>query len=179
MADLGPANGSLTVHTSRQGMAARAGHDLVIDVERWDATLDASGLNGTIDASSLAVREGHGGVKALSDSDKAEIKKNLAEKVLKTAQNPQIAFASDPLSAPPDGAWTVNGRLTLVGVTNPIEMAVAVTSTDSEVLLTTSVTIVQSQFGIKPFSAMLGALKVADAVELRGEARIAKADWPF
>jgi polyisoprenoid-binding protein YceI len=179
MVDLGPSNGSLTIHTSRQGMAARAGHDLVIDVERWRATLDASGLNGTIEAGSLAVREGHGGVKALSASDKTEIQKNLNEKILRTAQNPHIAFASGPLSAPGDGIWTVNGQLTLVGVTNPVAIPVTLASSDSEVTLTASVTIVQSQFRIKPYSGLMGALKVADAVEIRAQARIPKADWPF
>ena len=34
-----------------------------------------------------------------------------------------------------------------------------------------SVTITQSDFGIKPYSAMMGALKVADDVEIRAEAR--------
>jgi hypothetical protein len=35
--------------------------------------------------------------------------------------------------------------------------------------LTGSMTIVQSQFGIKPFSAMMGALKVKDEVEINLE----------
>ena len=37
---LGPENGTLTVRTGRGGAAAKAGHDLVIEVERWSATLD-------------------------------------------------------------------------------------------------------------------------------------------
>jgi polyisoprenoid-binding protein YceI len=179
MAQLEPSNGSLTVHTGRQGMAARAGHDLVLEVERWNGTLDSSALKGTIDADSIVVREGTGGVKPLSDSDKADIQKNLREKVLKTAQNPQITFESGPLSPPGDGTWRINGRLTLAGVTNPIELVVSVASTDAEVTLTTSVQIRQTQFGIKPYSGLMGALKVADDVELRGEARIPKSDWPF
>jgi polyisoprenoid-binding protein YceI len=160
-------------------MAARAGHDLDIGVDRWSATLDPSGLKATIDATSLTVLEGRGGVKPLSDKDKADIKKTLDEKILKTAQNREITFESGPLTSPSDGAWTVSGRLTLVGVTNPVEVPVTVATGDSEVTLSASVTVVQTQFGIKPYTGLMGALKVADPVEIRAEARVPKADWPF
>ena len=36
----GPANAELTVHTARTGAAAKAGHDLVIEVTAWEATLE-------------------------------------------------------------------------------------------------------------------------------------------
>lgn len=179
MAELGPANGSLTVHTGRQGMAAKAGHDLIIEVQQWNATLDASGLKATVDPGSMVVREGTGGVKALSESDKADIQKNLAEKVLKLAQNPQITFESDPVGDTGSRIWRIDGRLTLVGVTMPVQIPVTVEPGDSAVKLSSSVQLVQSQFGIKPYSAMMGALKVADPVEVRVEARIPAADWSF
>jgi hypothetical protein len=37
---LGPDRASLHVRTYREGMAAKAGHDLVIEVTRWDATVE-------------------------------------------------------------------------------------------------------------------------------------------
>lgn len=37
---LGPHNTTLQVKTSRHGAAAMAGHNLVIDVTSWEATLD-------------------------------------------------------------------------------------------------------------------------------------------
>ena len=36
---LGPERGTLSVHTKRGGAAAKAGHDLVIEVGSWSATL--------------------------------------------------------------------------------------------------------------------------------------------
>ena len=36
---LGPADGTLSVRTGRTGAAAKAGHDLVIHVTAWEATL--------------------------------------------------------------------------------------------------------------------------------------------
>ena len=38
--NFGPDNGSLKIRTRRTGGAAKAGHDLVIEVESWQATLD-------------------------------------------------------------------------------------------------------------------------------------------
>jgi polyisoprenoid-binding protein YceI len=169
----------VTVHTGRAGMAAKAGHDLNIDVGQWSGTLDGSGLKATLDVASLAVRDGTGGIKPLTDKDKADIKKTLDEKILKTAQNPQITFESGPIADPASTSWRLDGRLTLVGVTNPIQIPVTVEAGNEETKLTASVQVVQSQFRIKPYSGMMGALKVADPVEIRAEVRIPAADWPF
>ena len=40
---LGPDNASLVVETGRTGAAAKAGHDLTIDVTSWEATLEIGG----------------------------------------------------------------------------------------------------------------------------------------
>ena len=37
---LGPGDGTLTVRTGKAGAAAKAGHDLVIEVTRWEASLE-------------------------------------------------------------------------------------------------------------------------------------------
>ena len=36
---LGPDNGRIVIRTFREGLGARAGHDLVIDVTRWSGEL--------------------------------------------------------------------------------------------------------------------------------------------
>ena len=55
---LGPENASLQVKTYREGMAAKVGHDLVIEVTRWDATVDLTTSTVELDADprSLEVR---------------------------------------------------------------------------------------------------------------------------
>nr|BFE82755.1 hypothetical protein GCM10020093_053560 [Planobispora longispora] len=80
---LGPASGRLLVKTTRTGLGAKAGHDLTIGVTRWrgDATLDpadpaASSVTVEVDAVSLKVLEGNGGVKPLTGSDRDEIEKS-------------------------------------------------------------------------------------------------------
>ena len=56
-------------------MAARGGPRSRLRRPAWSGTLDASGLKGTVDRGSMVVREGTGGVKALSEKDKADIQK--------------------------------------------------------------------------------------------------------
>ena len=76
---LGPENGALSVRTGRTGAAAKAGHDLLIDVTAWQATVEVgedpaqSSIVLHADATSLRVREGAGGMQALGDDDKASI----------------------------------------------------------------------------------------------------------
>jgi len=78
----GPELGRLLVHTTRTGLGAKAGHDLTIEVTRWHgrATVDPatpanSSVTVEVDADSFEVRTGTGGVKPLSDADRAEIHK--------------------------------------------------------------------------------------------------------
>jgi hypothetical protein len=37
---LGPDNGRVVLKTGRQGIAARAGHDLTIEITRWSAQVE-------------------------------------------------------------------------------------------------------------------------------------------
>src|SRR4051794_1567228 len=85
---LGPDDASLQVRTYREGVAAKAGHDLVIVVTRWDATVEVTdepgGWSVTLhaDPHSLEVREGLRGVEPLTDKDRGEIRKTIDAKVL-------------------------------------------------------------------------------------------------
>ncbi len=87
-ARFGPDNASLQVRTYREGVAAKAGHDLILAVTRWDATLEAGGVPAqwtmslNADPRSLEVREGLRGVKPLTHRDRDEIRKNIDGKVL-------------------------------------------------------------------------------------------------
>ena len=74
---LGPENGTLSVRTGRKGAAAKAGHDLLIRVTAWDATIEVGdGIAISLDAdpTSLRVLEGTGGMQALDDDDRDNIR---------------------------------------------------------------------------------------------------------
>jgi polyisoprenoid-binding protein YceI len=171
---LGPDSGSLTVNTYREGVAAKVGHDLVIAVARWDATVDVSddgnisSVAMNVDPRSLEVREGHRGVKPLTDKDRVDIRKNIDEKIL---GGRPIEFRSNGVQAG-SGAVTVEGELTMGGTTRPVS---AQLSLGPDGGITGTIPLVQSNWGIKPYRGLMGALKVRDDVEIVIDARLPSA----
>ena len=77
------------MQTRRGGAAAKAGHDLDIEVTAWEATLEigedpeSTRAELTADATSLRVRTGTGGMQALGDDDKDSIHQTIDDEVLK------------------------------------------------------------------------------------------------
>ncbi len=168
---IGPENGRLTINTYKAGMGAKVGHDLVLEARRWSGTVEvdpadpsACSVQVTIDARSFEVVQATGGVKALSDKDSADIRKNMEDKVLQTSRFPEITFRSTQVSP-----TAITGDLTIVGNTRPVTLDMSVQDGAGDTTLTGRTTITQSAFGIKPFSAMMGALKVKDDVDMQVE----------
>jgi len=163
----GPENATLSVRTCRTGAAAKAGHDLLIHVTAWRATLEVGEGARPIsvaldaDAASLRVREGKGGMQALSDDDRANIEETIDSEVLKRQP---IEFRSTSARIAQDGRTiAVQGELTLVGTTRPVALELSVDGNGS---LSGRVTVKQTEWGIKPYSTLFGALKVVDEVEV-------------
>jgi polyisoprenoid-binding protein YceI len=168
---LGPENGSLNVKTYRAGMAQKAGHDLILDVTSWNAsvTIDDNSqctVELNADPTSLRVIDGTGGAKALSDKDREDIKNNIDKKVLK---GQAITFRSSGVSLNGAGTVPVNGEVEMGGTTRPVNFQLDV-GADGQVKGT--VPLVQSEWGIKPYTALMGALKVRDDVEVVLDARL-------
>jgi len=164
---LGPSDGRLVLRTFREGLAAQIGHDLVLEFTVWsaEATLPeaagGAGLEVRIDLTSLRALEGTGGVKPLSDRDKRDIVGN-ARKALDTAHYPDAVFRSASFT-PTDDGGVFDGTLTLHGAERPLRLAVTRTGDGR---LRGRATVRQTEHGIKPYTAFLGALKLRDAVEI-------------
>lgn len=169
--ELGPQHGAIRVHTYREGAASMVGHNLIIAVEVWDGrvTITADGTPAAVelnaDSTSMKVLDGHQGVKPLSDKDRREIAKTIEAKVLRGAP---IVFRSDAVQTQ-DGTVTVSGALTLVEVTRPATFDLQL---GSDGRLQGTVALVQSEWGIKPYKAMLGALRVRDDIEIALDVRL-------
>jgi polyisoprenoid-binding protein YceI len=170
---LGPADGTLTVRTGKAGAAAKAGHDLVIEVTSWRATLDlAEGAEPaavalTADARSLKVRSGTGGIGPLGDEERASIEQSIDDDVLRGGA---IEFRSRTVDVAPGGDGVrVEGDLDLLGTSAPIAFDLAA---GDDGRLTGRTRIRQTDWGIKPFSALFGTLKVADEVEVGIDAKL-------
>ena len=158
------------MRTARKGAAAKAGHDLVIEVTSWSATLELaddpaqSSLELDADAGSLKVREGTGGVMELGDDDRREIEQNIDDEVL--GRHP-VEFRSTTVEGDGD-RLRVRGDLTLAQRTNPVEFELGL---GADGAISGSATLTQSDWGIKPYTALFGALKVADEVKVEVEGR--------
>jgi polyisoprenoid-binding protein YceI len=170
---LGPDDAKLMVHTRKAGAAAKAGHNLLIDVNSWNATIEvpedpaSTSLRLSADSGSLEVIKGEGGIQALGDEEKASIKQSIAEEILKGGT---IEFHSTSVEAGADGApLQVHGELDLLGTSRPLTFEL---NADADGRLTGSATVKQTDFGIKPYSALFGTLKVVDEVVVEFDGRL-------
>ena len=148
-------------------MGAKLAHDLILSPSQWSGTMNvdadnpaASSASLSIDARSIQILEAVGGMKSLSDKDRRDIAKNIDEKVLDTGKFSTLTFESTSVSgAEPN--FNVAGNMTIKGTTRPVNVALNVNG--SQVAARTSIS--QKDFGIKPFSAMMGAIKLRDDVD--------------
>jgi polyisoprenoid-binding protein YceI len=163
---LGPDDATLSVHTGRSGAAAKAGHDLVMHATVWAGTLvlaedpAKTTVELSVAATSLRVQKGTGGMQALGDDDKDNIHQTIDDEVL---ERQDIVFRSRAVSGDAGGPLKVEGDLTLAGTTNPV--AFDLTLGDDGTLAATA-RLAQTDWGMKPYSALFGALKVADEVDV-------------
>jgi polyisoprenoid-binding protein YceI len=169
---LGPENGTLSVRTKKGGAIAKAGHDLLIRVTDWSATLDVgedgapTAIELTADSRSMQVLEGTGGLTSLGEDERTGIAQTINEDVLKGTQ---ITFRSTDLTTEPGGdRVSVRGELELVGRGHPVTFELA---TDGS-RMTGTATLTQSHWGIKPYSALFGTLKVLDDVAVEVDAQL-------
>ena len=157
---IGPSNGSLKVKTGKEGAAAKMGHNLTLVVNSWEATVeggDSPSIKLTADPSSVEVESGEGGAKPLGDKDKKDIKKTIDGKVLGSQQ---ITFTSSEVTDS-----QAKGDLSIAGKSSDVTVPISVSGDK----ISGSTTLNQSDFGVKPFSTMMGALKVKDQVTVEFE----------
>jgi hypothetical protein len=161
----GPENARLTVRTGRTGAIAKAGHDLLIEVTAWSATLDPDADPAIVlsaDPRSLRVLEGTGGMQALDADDRAGIDQTIDDEVLKGTP---IEFRSTRFDGVPGHA---EGELELAGTRAPVAVELAAGANGG---ITGRATVRQTDWGMKPYTALFGTLKVADEVEVAVETR--------
>jgi polyisoprenoid-binding protein YceI len=144
------------VSVFREGLLTSVGHDLTLQVTTLSLAVgEDDAITADFDAGSLRVT-----TEAVSASDRKKIERN-AEETLETRKYRKIEFRSVSVVRNGDRA-RIKGDLTLHGVTNPI----SVEARDDGKHWNAKIVLDQRKFGIKPFSAMLGALKVKAEVEV-------------
>jgi len=135
------------VFTFKDGLLSPLAHDLKIRVTK----LEIADKRAVFDASSLRVESAGG---PLPKHFYGEIEKNIREDVLRSARFPQIVFEASEV-----GETEIVGKLTLCGVTREIRLPRRGNLVEYELN--------QPDFGIKPYTAMLGTLKVKPVVKVQ------------
>lgn len=154
------------VYTFKEGILSAVAHDLEIEVSRFwvEWNEDASTLEAELDARSLHVlhpmADGRPNPGALSERDRRKIEQTIVEDVLHASRHPAICFRAK--LAWSGGVPSVDGDLTLTGRTRPVRVEVRLEGAE----LVARATLHQPDFGITPYSAMLGTLKIKPDVRV-------------
>jgi polyisoprenoid-binding protein YceI len=162
-------NAECVVFTFKEGLLSPVAHDLRLRISRFSIEIDAANsvLVARFDTSSLSVdtpmKDGVENPSALSAADRAKIAGQIREEVLHSAQHPEAKFRSTAVIARADGGYDIQGELSLHGVSKSLAAQTRVVAGRQQLELTLH----QPDFGITPYRAMLGTLKIRADVLVR------------
>jgi polyisoprenoid-binding protein YceI len=166
-----PSESSFWVFVGKSGFFSALAHNHEIGVKSFSgrvivpaAGAVAGSLEMEVDAPSLEVLD-----KEPSEEDKKKIFNSMHNEVLESAKYQKITFksvsVSDVKQTGGDAySFVVNGDLTLHGVTKRIAVPVAANVTPQQLRATGKYTLKQTDYGIRPYSAAGGTIKVKDEV---------------
>lgn len=158
------------VFTFKEGLLSPIAHDLRLRITRFSLVVDAAATSvvARFDTNSLLVdcpmKEGAENPSALSASDKQKIAGQIRDDVLHAAEHPEAVFRSRTVTARGDGGYDIEGELTLHGVTKTLGACRTRVVAGRQQL---DLRIHQPDFGITPYRAMLGTLKIQADVMIR------------
>jgi polyisoprenoid-binding protein YceI len=174
-----PDRTEMVVRLSKAGLASAFAHDHVVhatDMEGTvsydpsDPSLATVAIN--VDARSLvaddpAMRAKYDVGDALDDDTRADIRETMnSERQLHVERFPDIAFVSREMRATSGGRLEVTGDLTLHGRTNNVTFTTS-PEIDGDVLRASAeIPFLQSDYGIEPYSGMLGTVRNRDEAVL-------------
>ncbi len=154
------------------------GHRLTIAANSWHATVDWAGdepaaLTLTVDLNGVEVLSGEGGVTPLTPPEKALARTN-ALKVLNAKHFPQITYQADTIAKAADGYRLEGGTLQIAGTEREHPVDVRVADEGDTWSMSVESTVHHRDFGLKPYSMLMGSMRVADAVTVTFTAHVAK-----
>jgi len=163
-------NADILVFTFKEGLLSAIAHDLKLRVTRFSIAIDEEtrAIDARFEPGSLcvvtAMKNGAEAPGALSDSDRRKIEDNVANDVLHPEKFPEVRFVSTSVEEDDGGTgYRVRGRLTLCGQTRDVDF---VSRSDGEGQVC-EVKLHQPDWGIQPYSAMLGTLRIKADVIVR------------
>ncbi len=161
-----PQRSVLTVKVYKAGLLGGFGHNHEIQGPIRQGTVDEE--KGTvelvIDTRRLKVVD-----QDISDKDRSEIQQAMdGPKVLDVEHFPEIRFRSTAAHSTGENKWTLQGELEIHGQTRPVALEVSrYAGTASEAArYRGAIELRQRDFGIRPYSAAGGAIKVKDEIRV-------------
>jgi polyisoprenoid-binding protein YceI len=165
-----PGASRFTVRAFAGGMLSGMGHnptflarDIGGQVTFDPARPDAASLRFRVGAGSLALAD------SVSDRDRREIERVTSQEVLESGTYPEIVYQATRITVAGTAApllATVDGVVTLHGVTRPQQVVVRVYPDSTMLRAQGEVALRQSDYRIDPVSVAGGMLKVKDEVKL-------------
>ncbi|RYE92483.1 MAG: hypothetical protein EOO75_06600 [Myxococcales bacterium] len=172
---------SCLVYTFKEGMLSAVAHDLKVRVGRFTIEIDGleagapSALRASFETGSLRVecsmKNGSEQPGQPGDGDRRKIEQAMSESVLQPGRWPVARYEVSELPGASEwvkteaGALVLDGRLTLAGVERPLGCAVR----RERGAWVVEAEVNQTHFGIRPFTAALGTLRVKPVVRVRVE----------
>ena len=163
-----------TVQAFATGLLARMGHNPTIGIRDFSGEmqfnpdkLEAGGFHLVIKSASLSVQDD------ISDKDLREIERLMNQEVLETAKFPEIVYEATSISVTKMAdtlySATLNGKLTMHGVTRNQTIVVRVALLGSMLRASGDFTLDQTDYDIKLVSVAGGALKLKDELKFSFE----------
>lgn len=152
--------GSVHVYTYKAGILSPMAHDLRLRLERWEVEQNGSQVIAKFWPESLVVEgpmiRGEVRLEGLSDRDKASILTTVRTEILLIARWPEVTFSGEV------SPTSVAGELTIRGVTQALR---APLRRDGNQTIG-DVEIAPSRWGIAPYKALGGAIRLQDRVRV-------------
>jgi len=156
------------------GLLSAMGHNPTIGIRDFSGevnfspdALQGSGFRLTIKAASLAVEDD------ISDKDRREIERIMQQQVLEIARFPEIVYDAPVASIEKMGdslySATLDGNLSLHGVTRPQRVVVRVATFGSMLRASGNFTLNQSDYQIKPVTVAGGVIRLKDELKFNFE----------
>lgn len=165
--DIGPSS-QFEVRTGKAGLLGAFGHAHIIRAATvtgtivWDPQrVPASSVEVVVPVADLhVVREG------ADEDDWADVEEAMWDRVLHPDLHPTVEFRSRIVTRTGRGAHIV-GDLTLEGRSRPVALDVDLDDSDGKLRASGRFRVKQTDFGIEPYKAAGGTIKVEDEVEFR------------
>jgi hypothetical protein len=168
---------TIRVFTFKAGLLARVAHDLQLTPERFAFTLHAQHLEGYCDAGSLCIDGAvtpHGLDRETPNAgDKRQILQTVREEILLSDRYPRIELKADLRALAPNRVQ-LTGTLQLRGTSQPIEGECSVRAEHPGVARAVF-ELLPSRFGIAPYKALAGAIRLQDRVRVEVELELGDA----